>query len=149
MGTCCATDKVATPEANLEGESTRGGLSAQDKIRAVTKFQALWRGHKVRKIYAPRLKSKPGNGVGAGRPGGAANLDRGEILSEMPDYHNEHTSEAMKKLEAFIYDQDHLIESGVVKKPPIKLESGAVYEGTWLNGVRHGKGVQVWVDGSR
>lgn len=31
----------------------------------------------------------------------------------------------------------------------IELENGIVYEGEWLNGMRHGQGTQIWVDGSR
>ena len=34
-------------------------------------------------------------------------------------------------------------------RPPINLDSGAVYEGEWLNGVRDGQGKQEWLDGSR
>ena len=32
---------------------------------------------------------------------------------------------------------------------PVSLESGAVYEGEWLDGVRDGEGKQEWPDGSR
>ena len=34
-------------------------------------------------------------------------------------------------------------------RPPMHLDSGAVYEGEWLNGVRDGQGKQEWLDGSR
>ena len=34
-------------------------------------------------------------------------------------------------------------------KGPTTLESGAVYEGEWLNGQRDGHGKQEWLDGSR
>lgn len=34
------------------------------------------------------------------------------------------------------------------KLPPIQLESGAVYEGEWKNGMRDGNGKQKWPDGS-
>ena len=36
-----------------------------------------------------------------------------------------------------------------VKKDPIQLDSGAVYDGEWMNGVRDGHGKQEWLDGSR
>ena len=32
---------------------------------------------------------------------------------------------------------------------PVQLESGAVYEGEWLDGVRDGYGRQEWPDGSK
>lgn len=31
----------------------------------------------------------------------------------------------------------------------IELENGITYEGAWLNGMRHGYGTQVWIDGSK
>jgi len=34
-------------------------------------------------------------------------------------------------------------------RPPVNLDSGAIYEGEWLNGVRDGHGKQEWLDGSR
>ena len=34
-------------------------------------------------------------------------------------------------------------------KGPMHLDSGAVYEGEWLNQVRDGEGKQEWLDGSR
>ena len=33
-------------------------------------------------------------------------------------------------------------------KGPITLENGAIYEGEWFNGLRDGKGLQKWLDGS-
>ena len=36
-----------------------------------------------------------------------------------------------------------------IKKGPVQLDSGAVYEGEWLNGKRDGKGVLIQMDGSR
>jgi len=33
------------------------------------------------------------------------------------------------------------------KLSPIQLESGAVYEGEWKNGMRDGIGKQIWSDG--
>ena len=29
------------------------------------------------------------------------------------------------------------------------FKSGAIYEGEWLGGFRHGKGIQKWVDGAQ
>ena len=35
------------------------------------------------------------------------------------------------------------------EKPEFVFESGARYNGQWLNNMRHGFGVQVWPDGAR
>ena len=36
-----------------------------------------------------------------------------------------------------------------IKKGPVQLDSGAVYEGEWLNDKRDGKGILIQMDGSR
>ena len=36
-----------------------------------------------------------------------------------------------------------------VKKPPVNLESGAIYEGEWLDNKRDGYGKQIWPDESK
>ena len=42
-----------------------------------------------------------------------------------------------------------MIENGeIFKKPPIKLENGAVYDGEWKGEQRFGRGRQIWTDGS-
>lgn len=33
--------------------------------------------------------------------------------------------------------------------PAVTLENGAVYIGEWKNGLRDGKGTQIWPDGSK
>lgn len=35
------------------------------------------------------------------------------------------------------------------KRAPHQFESGATYEGEWLDNMRHGNGVQIWPDGAR
>jgi hypothetical protein len=35
------------------------------------------------------------------------------------------------------------------KLPLIKFVDGATYEGEWLNGNRHGRGIYTWPDGER
>jgi len=41
------------------------------------------------------------------------------------------------------------LDGGRVLRAPVSLESGAVYEGEWLNGMRDGHGKQQWPDSSR
>ena len=36
-----------------------------------------------------------------------------------------------------------------VLRAPVMLESGAVYDGEWLNGMRDGNGKQTWPNGDR
>ena len=39
--------------------------------------------------------------------------------------------------------------AGRVKKPPITMPTGAVYEGEWRDNKRDGYGIQSWPDGSK
>lgn len=48
---------------------------------------------------------------------------------------------------------NELIEStlktiGVIKLEKVELDNGITYEGEWLQGMRQGKGKQIWADGS-
>ena len=67
-----------------------------------------------------------------------------------------------QSIEGMHYNESHFGVSGTTPlnktdytkdvremRPPINLDSGAVYEGEWLNGVRDGHGKQEWLDGSR
>jgi hypothetical protein len=35
------------------------------------------------------------------------------------------------------------------KLPLVKLDNGDAYEGEWLNGKRHGRGIYTYADGKR
>jgi hypothetical protein len=35
------------------------------------------------------------------------------------------------------------------KLPLVKFDGGNAYEGEWLNGIAHGRGIYTWVDGRR
>ena len=58
--------------------------------------------------------------------------------------HSQFASDAAQNLKAGDFKKD-------VRefRPPVHLDSGAVYEGEWFNGVRDGQGKQEWLDGSR
>jgi hypothetical protein len=36
-----------------------------------------------------------------------------------------------------------------VKKTAVELSGGIKYEGEWMGGLKHGKGVQIWPDGAQ
>lgn len=49
---------------------------------------------------------------------------------------------------------NRMIALTVASKEPlrlnaVKLKNGSIYNGEWLGGKRHGKGVLTWEDGSR
>ena len=69
----------------------------------------------------------------------------------MPDHSNAATRETEDRLGAFIYDRPEFVnDSESVVRPPFELDNGAVYKGQWTKeGLREGKGIQLWKDGSK
>lgn len=73
-----------------------------------------------------------------------------EIQGQIPDYSNVATREAEKKFGQFKYDADFSDEFQRIRRGAVELENGAIYIGEWSErGERHGKGVQIWNDGSK
>lgn len=57
----------------------------------------------------------------------------------------------MAELGPFVYEEDKSQNYGKTeKRPKIKLDNGAIYEGEWLVGteIKQGKGKFLWPDGS-
>lgn len=69
----------------------------------------------------------------------------------MPDYSNNETRECEKRLGEFIFDQPVNKDAPkVILRGPYELDNGAVYHGEWsIEGLREGKGIQIWKDGSK
>ena len=78
------------------------------------------------------------------------------VLNSIPDYSNEFTREVLDRLGEFNYNehepevQRKLQEfKGLPTYGPVEMENAALYMGQWKNGQRHGKGKQIWSDGSQ
>ena len=68
----------------------------------------------------------------------------------MPDYSNQFTKATEARLGPFIYDQPEEKNSNIVSRGPYLLDNEAVYHGQWTrDGLREGKGTQIWKDGSK
>ena len=69
----------------------------------------------------------------------------------MPDYSNEAIRETEKQLGLFEYDQDDAqYGTDLITRGPYELDNGAIYKGQWTkDGLRQGKGIQIWQDGSK
>ena len=50
-------------------------------------------------------------------------------LDRVPNFSNHLTAATAKKLTPFVYDRDEETDIGLVKRPPVELENGAVYDG--------------------
>lgn len=72
-------------------------------------------------------------------------------LAEMPDYSNEATRATEKQVGPFEWDEDESqYGADLIVRGPYELDNGAIYEGAWSKeGLRQGRGVQVWHDGSK
>ena len=72
------------------------------------------------------------------------------LIDKIPDYSNQQTREAAEKFGPFIYDADLNDGVDVFRKSAVELDNGAVYIGEWTSdNLRHGKGIQIWTDGSK
>lgn len=75
-----------------------------------------------------------------------------KALSELPDYSSYATRETEKMLGPFVYDMDDkiLFDLEIITRGPYELDNGAIYQGQWTkDGLRHGRGLQIWKDGSK
>jgi hypothetical protein len=58
-----------------------------------------------------------------------------------------------RKIGEYVYDEEERKQKpafkDVVKRPPYVFDNNAIYIGEWsLDGLRQGKGMQMWSDGS-
>ena len=72
-----------------------------------------------------------------------------EISDNMlPDYLTPSSKQIQTKLGLFIYQQKNK-EKDLLERGPVRMENGAIYAGCWNNqNQRHGRGTQIWTDGS-
>ena len=72
-------------------------------------------------------------------------------LKEMPDHSNEATRTTEARLGVFLFDrQESPRTHQVIARGPYEMDNGAIYQGEWTKeGLRSGKGTQIWKDGSK
>jgi len=68
----------------------------------------------------------------------------------MPDYSSHAARRIKNKLGPFIHDSRVSSPENAVSRGPFELDGDSVYVGQWsADGLREGKGVQMWKDGSK
>lgn len=75
-----------------------------------------------------------------------------KMLNEMPNYSNQATRHSEKQAGPFKYDEvfHQEYQEGIILRGPYELDNGSVYQGQWSrDGLRHGRGIQVWPDGAK
>ena len=69
-------------------------------------------------------------------------------MSDIPDFSNENTRATEERLGSFVYDEEE--DKDLISKKPFKTNNGGVYYGQWSkSGLRHGRGTQLWSDGTK
>jgi len=72
-----------------------------------------------------------------------------KLLDKFPGNPNRNTSSSLEQFGEFKFGK---LEKECEELPtmgPYLMETGMIYIGQWKNGKKHGKGVQIWPDGSR
>jgi len=153
MGNQCSCLKAYNSDeqqVNSEREDLQGRRPDQPTkpypIEFVMRLQAVLRGYRDRR-FLREIGRTPANSSPFLIPN-RENLQ--ELSGQIPDYSNTATLASERKMGAFIYPplSDESIPK--IKKNAVKLENNAIYIGEWNHkNERHGKGLQMWNDGSK
>lgn len=86
-----------------------------------------------------------------GRESGHSGLVYAKKLDGLPDYSTEATRATEKQLGEFIPEDDEsAFGNDLITRGPYELDSLSVYKGQWSKeGLRQGRGIQLWPDGSK
>lgn len=119
-------------------------------IDDLVKLQAVTRGYIDRRLTRDILRQSPTENRMMSGYSPQPRTSVHEIQGEIPNYSNASTIAASRKLGAFNFEGDDNDGIARIQRGPVQLENGAVYIGEWNDTLeRHGKGTQVWCDGSK
>jgi hypothetical protein len=145
-----AVEKARHPRAEYQPSPDDADHFKQSEGYAV-KIQSHYRGHVTRKAMKdkpPLEPSGPVNGLSENQ--GSGRRPAGREIQQVPDYSNPDTRATEQRLGAFVYDRPTDAERDLEQRPPYELENGAIYMGQWSReGLRSGRGIQIWPDGSK
>lgn len=169
-----AIEENATPsKINTNDNSKVTPEELQQKFSGslpkLIKLQACYRGYHTRKKYPLKNNNNSSNNSSPrSNPDSDNNSQNiispsqdsttvphkppGKFIEKMPDYSTAlvKTAEAMSGPYKYPTDINYSSELGIKTKGPFESDNGAVYLGQWNKyGVRQGKGMQIWPDGSK
>jgi len=129
----------------------RGYLAPALDPATVIKVQAAMRGYAGRKalqgVVVTQTRSAP---KAVENDFAAEQAELREIQGEIPDYSNPATQVAAQKHGTFSFTAEPDDGVKVMPRGAVELDNGAIYTGQWNEqSQRHGKGTQVWTDGSK
>jgi hypothetical protein len=143
MGNCGCKDGTGDRgQIYVQGKQTPDDANLEELDKAAVKIQARFKGHQVRK----GLKDTEDPHYNPEGHPPSANF--GTLLSQVPNYYNNVTQEVVHRIGPYRFANDDPADANLPHLGPYELENSAVYIGQWRNGLRHGRGKQIWNDGS-
>mmetsp|Transcript_23481 Transcript_23481/g.20409 ORF Transcript_23481/g.20409 Transcript_23481/m.20409 type:complete len:198 (+) Transcript_23481:701-1294(+) len=138
---CCSGNPGNNGEIDVEGRDNND----PEVENAAIKIQSRYRGNqdraKVQAGYEGKEVDDPGDN--------APSPNFATLLDSMPNYSNPNTMATLQRIGAFDYNNDEPEDNDLPRLGPYELENSAVYIGQWKKGLRHGRGKQIWSDGSQ
>ena len=123
---CCESNQ----DASLAPRSDR-----LKRKEAAVKVQSVWKGRQARKNMGINIHAPKGRNL--------------VLLNEEPDYLNHFSREQYDTQGDFDYDRFRIPNYSYPEFGPyLNRKTDAVYIGQWQNGQKHGRGKQIWKDGS-
>ena len=145
-------ERSKKPATYQPKSNDKDGLKADEDEAAID--QSNSRVHAARKEIGgednPNSQGQPQNEDKLEYPP-SAHRPPGRELAEVPDFSNAETRATELRLGAFKYEKSPEKEDYTLgERGPYELDNSAVYIGQWSNmGMRHGRGIQLWPDGSK
>ena len=136
----------------------KAALSAQEEelygkhLSKIVKIQACYRSYTTRKkLGLQGRRVKPLNRGGTGESGQQVKKPVPKEMFAITDYLNPDTRATEQRLGPFKYDKSATdSDRDLEKRGPFELDNEAIYIGQWSkDGVRYGRGIQCWSDGSK
>jgi len=116
--------RLVSPQKQSAEEGSNQEELLVKRIPQIVKLQALWRGYNVRKVFHYYRESNRNNQY----------------------FTYEEQMETLSRSNTALVFSRHATKE---QRPAYRYKSGAVYEGEWIGGMRHGFGVMEWPDGAR
>lgn len=102
------------------------------------------RGHRSELLARSRQHMMP-------RVQGGIRIILAKMMVQAKDYSNEATRQTERKAGPFKFENDEdFATEDLITRGPYELDNGSIYQGQWSKeGLRQGKGIQMWKDGSK